>query len=120
MWTYHQRTGALARSGETLGHGYSGHGPGLDNPDRENDSGIGPIPRGRWRIGSFGDGHPHLGPFVAPLAPLGHDAHGRCAFFIHGDNALGDRSASHGCIVLIRPLREAIARSGDHDLEVLA
>jgi hypothetical protein len=120
MWEYHQRSGALARSGVIIGHGHSGHGSGLNAPDHEAEPGIGPIPRGRWRIAAFTDDHPHLGPFVAALSPVGHAAHGRSEFFMHGDNKSGNRSASHGCIVANRALRDAIAASGDTDLMVLA
>ncbi len=119
MWQYHQRTGALLRDGVSCGTGYSGHGAGLNNPQRESEHGAGPIPRGRWRIGAFGDGHRDLGPLVASLTPVDHDAHGRSAFFIHGDNAASNHSASHGCIVLARSLRRLIADSADHDLWVV-
>jgi hypothetical protein len=118
-WQYHQKSGSLFHDGKLVVCGYSGHGRGLNNPALEADTGIGPIPRGMWSIGPFND-HPHLGPFVAALTPKGHDAHGRSAFFIHGDNASGDHSASRGCIVLPRFAREAIARSGDSALEVVA
>jgi hypothetical protein len=119
-WQYHQKSGVLFQDGKLLTSGYSGHDAGFNNPALESDVGIGPIPRGMWTIGAFGNGHPHLGPLVAALTPKGHDAHGRSAFFIHGDNAKADHSASHGCIILPRFAREAIARSGDTALEVVA
>jgi hypothetical protein len=57
---------------------------------------------------------------VAVLSPVGHDAHGRSSFLIHGDNSLGNHTASHGCIILSRMVREKMRASGDMDLEVVA
>jgi hypothetical protein len=118
MWTYSQTTGALAHGGCAFGTGYSGHGKGLDNPAMEAVHSVGPLPRGQWRIGPWHD-HPRLGPCVAALMPLGHDAHGRSAFFIHGDNRAADHTASDGCIVFAPTLRHAMAASADTLLEVM-
>jgi hypothetical protein len=118
MWTYRQSTGELSRDGAAAGVGYSGHGPGLNNPALERDPGVGPIPAGAWRIGVAFD-HPRLGPCVMALTPVGWDAYGRSGFFTHGDNAALDESGSHGCIVLAKPLRLLIAGSGDRDLTVI-
>ncbi|MFA6125072.1 MAG: hypothetical protein WCS75_11525 [Sphingomonas sp.] len=41
-------------------------------------------------------------------------------FRIHGDNAKLDRSASHGCIILPRAVRERMWASGDRIVEVVA
>ena len=120
MWTYHQRSGRLLRDGDLVGHGYSGDGPALadgrNNPAMEAARGRGPIPRGRWRIGPPRDSR-RVGPHAMDLTPVGHDAHGRSAFMIHGDAAGHD--ASRGCIVLSRPLRRRISDSGDSLLEVV-
>jgi len=91
-----------------LGRGYSGHGADRDNPDSEIIAGRGPIPRGVWKIHDPVH-HIRLGPLAFYLEPVGHDAHWRTEFFIHGDNSRGDRSASTGCIILERRVREAIA-----------
>lgn len=117
MWSYSQASGALGHNGCVLGTGYAGHGSGLDNPAMEAVHSVGPLPRGRWRIGPWHD-HPHLGPCVAALTPLGHDAHGRSAFFIHGDNRAANHTASDGCIVLAPTIRRAMAASTDTVLEV--
>ncbi len=120
MWTYHQRSGRLLRDGALVGQGYSGDGPALadgrDNPAMEAVRGKGPIPRGRWRIGPLRTSR-RVGPHAMDLTPVGHDAHGRSAFMIHGDNTASD--ASRGCIILSRPLRQRISDSGDSDLEVV-
>jgi hypothetical protein len=46
--------------------------------------------------------------------------YGRSAFLIHGDNFQNDRSASSGCIILPRTVRETVWDRGDHLLTVLA
>ncbi|HYE46677.1 MAG TPA: hypothetical protein VEA44_12995, partial [Caulobacter sp.] len=48
-----------------------------------------------------------------------HEATGRSAFRIHGDSVRAPGTASKGCIILPRAVREAIWRSGDRDLEVV-
>lgn len=118
-WQYQRRgadgNGHLFLNGEEVGQGYSGHPPsGLNNPDMEQVRDVGPIPGGRWLIGTFRS-DPHLGPCVAPLTPLiPTDAFGRSGFFIHGDNANGNHSASDGCVILSLDLRERI-RTGPVD-----
>jgi hypothetical protein len=53
------------------------------------------------------------------LTPVGHTAHGRTRFLIHGDSIRHPGNASEGCIVLDRAARQAIATSGDNDIEVV-
>ena len=120
MWTYQQSTGNLTdKFGSVIGQGYSGNGADLNNPAGQGDIGHGPIPQGQWLIGEF-QTYPHLGKIVALLLPApGNNMDGReGGFFIHGDNDLLNHTASDGCIVLSRPLREAVAASGDTDLQV--
>jgi hypothetical protein len=120
-WTYQQSTGKLTDPGGAwVGTGYSGHGAGLNNPALEPDPGVGPIPAGKWRIGPALNPPDHLGPLAMPLTPNGFDAHGRSAFFMHGDFA-GDTAdlASHGCIVIQRADRALVAASDDRDLTVI-
>ncbi len=71
---------------------------------------VGPIPRGEWSIGDEFK-HEILGPVAIRLTPVGHKAHGRDSFLIHGDNDKGDKSASNCCIILLRDLREQIYKS---------
>ncbi|MBX3479991.1 MAG: DUF2778 domain-containing protein [Caulobacter sp.] len=119
MWTYRQSSGLLLHDGLRIGRGYSGAGvdraEGRDNPEMDAFVARGPIPRGLWRIGRPRNSR-RVGLHAMDLTPVGHDAHGRSAFMIHGDNAAGN--ASRGCIILSRPLRERISASGDRDLEV--
>ena len=105
-WTYKQSTGELFREEKSVGKGYSGHDNGLNNPDMENVREVGPIPRGEWSIGDEFK-HEKLGPVAMRLTPVGHKAHGRDSFVIHGDIDKGDKSASNGCIVLSKGFARA-------------
>lgn len=120
MIDYGQKSGKLGLDGQYLGMAYSGHNGGINNPAMEADAGVGPIPRGRWKIVAWLNTHPILGPCVAQLEPDGHDAHGRSGFFIHGDNARLNHSASHGCIVANRFIRNRLRDSGETELTVVA
>ena len=114
-WSWDQSEGALYMNGALVARGYSGRGQGRNNPAMEAVRAIGPIPAGRWRIAPPRTS-PRTGPHVMDLTPIDHDAHGRSAFQIHGDNATGD--ASSGCIVLPRATRETISKSDLNVLEV--
>lgn len=118
MWTYEQSSGRLSHDGAVVGIGYSGHGVGLNNHALEAVADVGPCPCGGWEIIRWDATHADKGPCVGVLSPVGHDAHGRSEFLIHGDNAAGDNSASHGCIILGPSLRHVMRDSGDHDLTV--
>jgi len=122
-WKYVRRNeqgnGELWLDGVKVGEGYSGHGPGLNNPDKEDVRGVGPIPAGRYAMSDFFD-HPHLGPVVCHLVPSPeNDMHGRSAFDVHGDNAFVNHSASDGCIILARKLREMLRDEGPREIEVV-
>ena len=113
QWTYEQATGKMVYpDGATVAQGYSGHGTGLNNPDDEAVAGAGPIPRGTWSIDPTPLMHTACGPLALALTPDGFDPHGRSLFRIHGDTAAMDHSASDGCIILARPVRQAIIDSG--------
>lgn len=116
-WAWVQAEGALYRDGKRVAVGYSGRGEGRNNPALQHVRATGPIPAGRYRIGAPRTSA-RTGPFVLDLTPSGHDALGRTAFQIHGDNARGD--ASSGCIVLPRAVRETIAASGLREIGVVA
>lgn len=118
MWVFHQSTGQLFHDGKYVATGYSGHGAGLNNHTMEAVHGVGVIPCGRWRIGPVYD-HPHLGRHIMALTPIGHDAHGRDAFRMHGDNPLMNHTASDGCLIFGLQVRDMVAASNDNDLEVV-
>lgn len=119
MITYNIKTGQLWHDDKELGVGYSGHGKGLNNPDMQSEKGVGPIPVGLWRIGSWIN-HPHLGVLVAALKPIRlTSTYGRDGFFIHGDNRLMNNTGSDGCIVLSNALRKALKATGETQLTVV-
>lgn len=118
-WQYCSATGQLWRNREIVGVGYSGFGEGRDNPALEGVPNVGPIPRGEYTISSPYDSEKH-GPHVMRLTPRdGTDTLGRGAFLIHGDSLHMPGTASHGCVILPRNIREQISESGDEVLEVV-
>ena len=126
MWTFLQSTGAIAHDGVTIAHGYAGGNipPQYDataknNPARQAEHCIGPLPRGLYVIGSAVL-NPILGPDSMRLYP--NDANvmfGRSDFFIHGDSMAHPGEASEGCIVLPTATRLLIAASNDRELQVI-
>ncbi len=118
MWIYAQSTGELFQEDgdtpSTVAVGYSGTGEGKNNAAMQQIHNVGPIPRGFWKIGDpecVETVGPH-GPFVLPLTPEdGTVTYGRDGFLIHGDSYGHPGQASHGCIVINRHVREAIAAS---------
>ncbi|OWO79331.1 DUF2778 domain-containing protein [Photorhabdus luminescens] len=117
-WTYHQSTGEMYHNGELVETGYSGRMTNKNNPDRQQVKGLGPIPRGKYRIDSFNSSK---GPMTIVLKPdSSNEMFGRDAFRIHGERIHGTRGwASEGCIILGPNTRWSIIRSGDRDLEVV-
>lgn len=118
MFTYSQSSGEFRHDGTSLCFGYSGFADGKNNPDKEAEHDIGPIPKGTYRIGSSYIS-PQFGPVVMSLTPFPENQmFGRAGFLIHGDSTLHPGYASHGCIILPRNIRQLIARSGDDVLMV--
>lgn len=125
MWIWDQSEGTLILNGKVISRGYSGKGRGKNNPALQNLQGIGPLPRGQYRIGAPRTSQ-RTGPFVMDLYPVDktpnnttHDASGRSAFQIHGDSVRNPGTASSGCIILPRIIREQIWRSGIHIIKVV-
>ena len=128
-WTFRQITGELIRDAHVVAKGYSGwdDGDGVAEPgEGKNDPGAqelrmtGPIPRGKWRVGPPEE-HPTAGSLTLRLFPEpGTETFGRGGFLIHGDSRSTPGSASHGCIILPRAVRQMIWDSGDHEIEVVA
>jgi hypothetical protein len=112
MFTYEQSTGLLLDPGsKLLGHGYAGHGAGINNPQLESVQSTGPLPRGRYVIGAPYH-NPKTGRVTMNLDPEpANEMFGRSAFRLHGDNALMNRSASEGCIVMPLGVRLAVAQA---------
>ena len=130
-WVYSQSTGLLTHvdangnTDYTASGGYSGYGAGLNNPGMQNvqaqQSGdpAGPLPQGMYTIGSPYNNN-HTGPGTMNLNPLpGTNTYGRNLFRIHGDNSAQNHTASTGCIVEGRNVRNQIANSNDNCLQVV-
>lgn len=117
MWTYLQ-TGLLIGPDELRFPAYSGRGEYKNKPSAENIKDWGPIPCGVYRIGDPVDTVTH-GPYVLPLTPdAANQMHGRSGFLIHGDSVIAAGTASEGCIVAARSIREVIHQSQDRELHV--
>lgn len=117
-WRYRQSTGELFHDAQRICAGYSGAGPGKNNPAMQHVRSVGPIPAGDWSIGQTPYDSDKVGPYAIRLEPVGHNACGRTAFRIHGDSVRQPGTASNGCIILPRAVRERIIASGDRHLQV--
>lgn len=120
-WTYSQKTGELQQDGKHVATGYSGAAQGKNNPVFEHVPNVGPIPHGDWTItGPPADSRDH-GPYVLHLEPgQTTETFGRSGFLIHGDSKEHPGSASLGCIILPRGVREEVWNSRDRDLKVMS
>lgn len=124
-WTYVQSSGKLYRpDGSLAGVGYAGgnggiHPEGINNHGLQDARMIGPLPVGVYRRGMV-VAQSHLGPFAIPLQPdAANIMFGRSAFYMHGDKATPQRSASDGCIIMARAVREEFYASDDSVLFVV-
>ena len=116
-WVYYQKTGKLEYKGHHIATGYSGAPGHKNDPSSESKKDLGPIPRGVYSLHSPINS-PRTGPYAIPLSPIGHSAHGRTHFQIHGDSRRNPGTASSGCIILPRSVREKIWKSGVKTIEV--
>ena len=134
MWQYVQATGGMYDpAGNLLSPlGYSGNWTGdpadaggpndyRNRPDQQCVIDHGPIPRGTYTIGAAHT-DPEKGPVVMALAP---DAGNfmcdpkRAGFLIHGDKIGTPGTASDGCIIMNRTIRDTISASADSVLMVV-
>lgn len=125
MWKYDQSSGDLTHNGHFVSKGYSGKGRGKNNPSLQGVAGVGPIPAGKWKMVRIYDSA-SVGPKTIALeavdAKPGDDKHegtGRSAIRVHGDSIKAPGTASRGCIIMPRHVREKMWLSGDRDLLVV-
>lgn len=119
MWIFEQATGRLLHDNMREAVGYSGAGDCKNDPTAQDVHNAGPIPRGSYTIGEPVDTVTH-GPYVLRLTPdSDNEMCGRSGFLIHGDSVVHPGTASQGCIIMPKMVREKIWRSGDHELEVV-
>lgn len=120
-WTYAQRTGELQQDGQHVAMGYSGAGEGKNNPEMQSVRNIGPIPQGEWTITGPPVNTADHGPYVLRLNPKDEtETFGRSGFLMHGDSKSAPGTASHGCVIMPRTVREQVWDSRDRDLQVVA
>jgi hypothetical protein len=103
-----------------IGTGYAGNGAAINDPTATAQHAVGPLPVGMYVIGPPQD-NPSTGPFSLPLTPdPANVMYGRGDFLVHGGlvnepcdspsvTPDGNRTASHGCIVTARQVRQVIA-----------
>ncbi len=129
-WEYSQGNGTLQHFDEATGTRgpvysglYSGYMGNANNSSAQNVPFSGPIPQGPYIIGPQYNSTSGLGNGVLNLTPDTSNpttyTFGRNLFRIHGDNGKGNRSASEGCMIAPRNLRDLIGGSGDNRLWVL-
>jgi hypothetical protein len=101
---------------------YAGKGPtsatGYNNPEMEHIQCGGPLPCGFYDVKAPVDNPKTTGPFSLALSAW-RPLYGRDGFFIHGDNAHINKTASDGCIVMPLAFRSTVWESGIHVLAVL-
>ena len=121
MWEYQQSSGILKHNDGQVAVGYSGApGVGKNNPLEQAVHNIGPIPQGKYAIGPPHDTDKH-GPYVLRLTQdPANQMFGRDGFLMHGDSVHAPGTASEGCIIMPRNVREQVWESGDHELMVAA
>ena len=119
-WTYKQTTGEMENpEGDVIEVGYAGFPPFVNRPRAEPLEDRGPLPSGLYTIEAAVD-HPNLGPCSLPLTPdAENEMYGRSGFYVHGDSASMDETASKGCIILSRAARDQIAASDIRMLTVV-
>ncbi len=127
--TYVQSTGQISCIDDQAGESvyekcYSGSedGGGKDDPDKQDDKGNGPIPRGEWDIGPDDNSK---GPITIDLDPKpGNDvfSNGRkpYSFRMHGDSRKNPGKASEGCIVCSRKTRDDLTNGSGGSIYVKA
>ena len=120
-WTYAQKTGELQKDGQHVATGYSGAGEGKNSPEMQSVRNVGPIPQGDWTITGPPENTSEHGPYVLRLTPKDEtETFGRSGFLMHGDAKNVPGTASQGCVILPRTVREQVWDSGDRDLQVVA
>lgn len=120
MWKYEQATGRLLNSaGVCVATGYSGKGKSKNVPTDQHLVGVGPLPRGTYSMNAPRNSTT-TGPYAIDLVPdAKNQMFGRSAFQIHGDSIKAPGTASSGCIIMPRNIREMVWNSGDRQIEVV-
>lgn len=111
-----KHNGKMYKDGKLIETGYSGALTNKNNPDRQHVKGLGPLPRGTYKIAGHSNSK---GPITIILEQTSGESFGRSEFRIHGDHKYGPAGfASEGCIILSPSTRRKILRDGG-ELEVV-
>jgi len=121
MWTFQQNTGKLFDSQMVyIATGYAGAPGYKDNPADEQLKDKGPLPVGMY-VFTAPYNNIKTGPYTMNLVPdSDNEMFGRGDFRVHGDSLTAPGTASEGCIVMPRAVREQMWNSGDHTLQVVS
>jgi hypothetical protein len=119
-WVYEICSGKLYDdTGAIVAIGYSGDPSHKNDPQAVSLHNQGPIPPGRYEINPPVETVTH-GPYVLPLAPdVGNVMFGRSGFLMHGDSVVAPGTASEGCVIMPRTIRELVWGSSDRELHVI-
>jgi len=102
---FSQLTGTITQDdGRVVAVGWSGCGDGKRNPEMQGVVDVGPLPRGVYKVGGWGD-HPPLGQNSTPLTQISGESYGRDSFYIHGTSLDHPGQESHGCVVVPHGMR---------------
>lgn len=104
---------------EEIGTGWSGCGEGKNNPEKQEVRSVGPLPRGRYKVGP--PKQESTGPYSLRLTPLPEtEMYGRDGFLCHGPSkGTNYGEESHGCPILARAGRERLVALGVEFLDVV-
>lgn len=93
-------------------------GADVNGRDRQHVKGMGPLPRGTYRIGGYTSSK---GPMTITLTQISGESYGRSLFRIHGERKAPAPAgfASEGCIIMGPRVRGKIIHSTDNKLEVV-
>ena len=121
MWIYKQTTGELFNAQhQMVARGYAGKGVHKNKHESQHIVGEGPLPVGRYKINAPRTSQ-KTGPYAMDLSPAKENTmFGRSAFQMHGDSIKAPGTASSGCIIMPRNIRELVWNSGDREIEVVA
>lgn len=122
-WLYHQSTGDLfylnGISAAPEERGYSGYGDCKNKPEYQGVKHLGPIPQGKYTIGSITEIHGWKIKNAIPLAPdPTNNRMRRDGFFVHGDGTVKPGEASEGCIICSLATRKMMDLSAPTTLHV--
>lgn len=121
MWKYEQSTGRLTdASGKLVATGYAGKNEHKNKPQSQAVVGLGPLPQGKYTLNPPRTSQ-KTGPYAMDLTPdPANKMFGRSAFQMHGDSVKAPGTASSGCIIMPRNIRELVWNSKDHEIQVVA